>query len=134
MSRLILENISKRYDKTIVIDRFDLSVADGEFVVIVGPSGCGKSTLLRIVAGLADQSAGRVILGDRDIILLPPAKRGVAMVFQSYALCPHLPVRGNMELGLRQTRTDKKVVAERVAEAARLLEHGPLLDRKPAQL
>jgi multiple sugar transport system ATP-binding protein len=134
MSRLVLENISKRYDKTIVIDRFDLSVADGEFVVIVGPSGCGKSTLLRIVAGLADQSTGRVILGDRDVSLLPPAKRGVAMVFQSYALFPHLSVRGNMELGLRQARTDKKVVAERVAEAARILELGPLLDRKPAQL
>jgi ABC-type sugar transport system ATPase subunit len=134
MGRLLLQNISKSFAATSVLKQIDLDVADGEFVVIVGPSGCGKSTLLRIVAGLEDQTDGHVMIGGRDVSHLPPAKRGIAMVFQSYALYPHLTVEGNMTLGLRQARVPKPVIAERVAEAARILELGPYLKRKPGQL
>jgi multiple sugar transport system ATP-binding protein len=134
MSRLILEGITKRYSAFAALADVDLDVEDGEFVAILGPSGCGKSTLLRIVAGLVDQTSGRVVIGQRDVSLLPPARRGIAMVFQSYALYPHLTVEGNLTLGLRQAGTPKPLIAERVAEAARILELGPLLKRRPAQL
>ncbi len=134
MGRLVIDGVSKRFGATEVLKKIDLDVADGEFVVIVGPSGCGKSTLLRIIAGLEDQSAGRILIGDRDVSVAPPSKRGVAMVFQSYALYPHLTVEGNMTLGLRQARTAKEVIAARLAEAVRILELDPYLKRKPAQL
>jgi len=134
MSKLIIDGVSKRFGTTEVLKKIDLEVANGEFVVIVGPSGCGKSTLLRIVAGLEDQTAGRILIGDRDVSLMPPSKRGVAMVFQSYALYPHLTVKGNMTLGLRQARTPKETIAQRLAEAVRILELDPYLKRKPAQL
>ena len=134
MSKLIIDGVSKRFGTTEVLKKIDLEVANGEFVVIVGPSGCGKSTLLRIVAGLEDQTAGRILIGDRDVSLMPPSKRGVAMVFQSYALYPHLTVEGNMTLGLRQARTPKETIAQRLAEAVRILELDPYLKRKPAQL
>jgi spermidine/putrescine transport system ATP-binding protein len=134
MSRLHLEGITKRYGAAGVLVDVNLDVEDGEFVAILGPSGCGKSTLLRIVAGLVEQTSGRVTIGERDVSLLPPARRGIAMVFQSYALYPHLTVEGNLTLGLRQARTPAPLIAERVAEAARILELGPLLERRPAQL
>jgi ABC-type sugar transport system ATPase subunit len=134
MSRLILEGITKRYGAVEVLTDVNLSVEDGEFVAILGPSGCGKSTLLRIVAGLVEQSTGRVRIGERDVTLLPPARRGIAMVFQSYALYPHLTVEGNLTLGLRQARTPKPLIKERVDEATRILELGPLLKRRPSQL
>jgi len=134
MSKLVIDGVSKRFGPVEVLKRIDLEVADREFVVIVGPSGCGKSTLLRIVAGLEDQSAGRILIGERDVSFVPPSKRGVAMVFQSYALYPHLTVEGNMTLGLRQARTPRPVIAARLAEAVRILELDPYLKRKPAQL
>ena len=134
MGKLAIEGVSKRFGTTEVLKKIDLAVADGEFLVIVGPSGCGKSTLLRIIAGLEDQSSGRVLIGGRDVSVTPPSKRGVAMVFQSYALYPHLTVEGNMTLGLRQARTPKDIIAQRLAEAVRILELDPYLKRKPAQL
>ncbi len=134
MGKLVIEGVSKRFGATEVLKKIDLAVEDGEFMVIVGPSGCGKSTLLRIIAGLEDQSSGRVLIGGRDVSATPPSKRGVAMVFQSYALYPHLTVEGNMTLGLRQARTPKETIAQRLAEAVRILELDPYLKRKPAQL
>jgi len=134
VGKLVLDGISKSFGKVEVLKTVDLEVADGEFVVIVGPSGCGKSTLLRIIAGLEDQTTGRIEIGGHDVSVQPPAKRGIAMVFQTYALYPHLTVEGNMTQGLKQARTPKATIAERVAEAARILELEPLLARKPAQL
>src|SRR5665213_1615365 len=119
MGRLVLDKVSKSFGPLTVVKDLSLDVADGEFVVIVGPSGCGKSTLLRIVAGLEEQSTGRVLIGEKDVTALPPAKRGIALVFQTYALYPHLTVAGNMTLGLRQARTPKPLIAERLNEAVR---------------
>ena len=134
MGNLILRNITKSFHKTEVLKRVDIEVTNGEFVVIVGPSGCGKSTLLRIIAGLERQTSGDVIIGDKDVSVLAPARRGIAMVFQSYALYPHLTVEGNMTLGLRQARESAKIIADRVTEATRILELEPYLKRKPGQL
>ena len=134
MGRVLLEGISKSFGSTQILQDINLDVGDGEFAVIVGPSGCGKSTLLRIIAGLEDQTEGRVTIGERDVSMMPPAKRGIAMVFQSYALYPHLTVQANMTLGLRQARTAAGVIAERLSEAVRILELRPYLKRKPAQL
>jgi ABC-type sugar transport system ATPase subunit len=134
MGRVLLDGISKSFGSTQVLKNINLDVVSGEFAVIVGPSGCGKSTLLRIIAGLEDQTEGRVVIGERDVSAMPPSKRGIAMVFQSYALYPHLTVEGNMTLGLRQARTPANVIAERLAEAVRILELEPYLKRKPAQL
>jgi multiple sugar transport system ATP-binding protein len=134
MGNLVLRNVNKSFQKTEVLKHVDFEVQNGEFVVIVGPSGCGKSTLLRIIAGLETQTNGEILIGDKDVSLLPPARRGISMVFQSYALYPHLSVEGNMTLGLKQARTPKALIAERVAEAARILELGPYLSRRPAQL
>ena len=134
MSTLVLDKVSKSFGKVEVLRGIDLTVAEGEFVVFVGPSGCGKSTLLRVIAGLEDASSGRVTINGRDVTALPPAKRGIAMVFQSYALYPHLDVRGNMGLGLRQAGEARDVIDERIAQAARMLELGPYLDRRPAEL
>ena len=131
MSRLVLDQISKRYGSIDVLKTISLDVPHGEFLALLGPSGCGKSTLLRIIAGLADQSSGRVLINERDVGDLPPAHRGVAMVFQSYALYPHLDVEGNLSLGLRRARVAKREIARRVAEAARILELTPLLKRRP---
>ncbi len=134
MTALVLENISKAFGATKVLHDISLSVEPGEFVVFVGPSGCGKSTLLRAIAGLEDVSAGRVLIGGRDVTTTPPAKRGIAMVFQSYALYPHLDVEGNMTLGLRQAGEPAAEIARRVAEGARMLALEPYLKRRPAEL
>jgi len=131
---LELRNITKRFGATEVIRGVDLTVEEGEFVVFVGPSGCGKSTLLRIIAGLEDQSSGEVVIGGRVVDRVPPARRGIAMVFQSYALYPHLTVQGNMALALRQEGAERRVIEERVAKAADLLALGALLKRRPAEL
>ena len=111
-----------------------LTVEPGEFIVFVGPSGCGKSTLLRTIAGLDDASSGSIRIGGRDVTNLPPAKRGIAMVFQSYALYPHLDVEGNMSLGLRQAGEDRKIIAERVDVAAKMLSLTTYLKRRPSEL
>ena len=134
MSDLQLHNLHKSYGVVPVIRDVTLSVAQGEFCVFVGPSGCGKSTLLRMIAGLEDISAGELLIGGQTMTHKPPAQRGVAMVFQSYALFPHLTVFENMAFGMQLARVDKRVIADKVQAAARILQLEPLLDRKPKQL
>ncbi|MBB3032406.1 ABC transporter ATP-binding protein [Alteriqipengyuania lutimaris] len=131
---LRLADIAKSYGGPRVIDGLSLDVAPGEFLVLLGPSGCGKSTLLRAIAGLEDLDAGSIHLGEERIDTLPPGRRGVAMVFQQYALYPHMSVRENMSFGLRNAGTDAQTIDERVSAAAASLEIEPLLDRKPGQL
>ncbi|MBX3530140.1 MAG: sn-glycerol-3-phosphate ABC transporter ATP-binding protein UgpC [Rhizobiaceae bacterium] len=134
MTSLTLSGIRKRFGKTEVIRGVDLSVDDGEFVVFVGPSGCGKSTLLRMVAGLEDITAGELRIGARVMNEVQPAKRGVAMVFQSYALYPHLNVRDNMGFGLKVRGVPVDERTRRVGEAATTLKLDALLDRFPREL
>ncbi|KAB0265729.1 ABC transporter ATP-binding protein [Microvirga brassicacearum] len=134
MTSLSLSNVKKHFGRVEVIRGVDLSVDRGEFVVFVGPSGCGKSTLLRMISGLEDISSGVLRIGDRIVNEMPPARRGVAMVFQSYALYPHLNVRDNMGFGLKVRKAPADERARRVAEAARTLKLEPLLDRFPREL
>jgi multiple sugar transport system ATP-binding protein len=134
MGSLTLSAITKSFGSTDVIKGIDLQVADGEFCVFVGPSGCGKSTLLRIIAGLEDATSGEVIVDGRRVTGVPPARREIAMVFQTYALYPHLNVRDNMGLGLKQGGADAATVRDRVAAASGMLSLGALLDRRPAEL
>ncbi|CAD7036902.1 ABC transporter ATP-binding protein [Pseudorhizobium endolithicum] len=134
MSSLTLRNLKKRFGTVDVIRGVDLDVSDGEFVVFVGPSGCGKSTLLRMISGLEDVTSGELRIGDRIVNEVQPAKRGVAMVFQSYALYPHLTVRENMGFGLKVRKVAVAERGRRVAEAAALLRLESLLDRFPREL
>ena len=134
MAAIELRSIQKSYGSVSVIRDVDLKVADGEFCAFVGPSGCGKSTLLRMVAGLEDISGGDLLIGEQRVNDVPPARRGVAMVFQSYALFPHLTVRENMAFGLRLARRPADEIERKVREAARVLQLDALLDRKPKQL
>ncbi|SOC03334.1 ABC transporter ATP-binding protein [Rhodobacter maris] len=135
MAAITLENLTKTYAGGVTaVSGVDLDIADGEFVVLVGPSGCGKSTLLRMIAGLETVSAGAVRIGAREVNRLEPAERDIAMVFQNYALYPHITVRQNLSYGLRNRRIPKDEIARRVGEAARMLEIGPYLDRKPRAL
>ena len=134
MTALILEGIGKSYDGVETIRGIDLEVAAGEFVVLVGSSGSGKSTVLRLIAGLEDVSAGTIRIRERDVTHAPAAARGVAMVFQSYALYPHMTVRENMGFALRFAGTPKAEIEKQVNEAARILELQPLLDRRPKEL
>jgi multiple sugar transport system ATP-binding protein len=129
-----LAEVGKAYGAVTVIERLSLDIAAGEFVVFLGPSGCGKSTLLRMIAGLETTDAGEIHIGDRRVDTLPPGERGVAMVFQHYALYPHLSVRENMAFGLRNLRVPAGEIARRIAAAAASLEIEALLDRKPGQL
>ena len=131
---LVLKNISKRFGSVKVIDDLSLEIGEGEFAVFLGPSGCGKSTLLRMIAGLEALSAGEIHLGRRRIDALAPGERGLAMVFQHYALYPHMTVRQNMAFGLRNMGVPTAEVGAKIAQAAALLEIGHLLDRKPGQL
>ncbi|HZT17316.1 MAG TPA: sn-glycerol-3-phosphate ABC transporter ATP-binding protein UgpC [Gaiellaceae bacterium] len=134
MAEIRLEGVSKRFGDVAAVDDVSLHVADGEFLVLVGPSGCGKSTLLRLIAGLEEATEGLIAIGDRDVTDLPPRSRDVAMVFQSYALYPHMTVRQNLGYGLKARRTPKPEIGERVAEVAELLGLDELLERRPAQL
>ena len=134
MTALTLKDVCKSFGAVEVLKNIDLTVDEGEFVVFVGPSGCGKSTLLRVIAGLEDATAGTVEIAGQPVNDVPPAKRGIAMVFQSYALYPHLTVRGNMALGLKQEGQPKTEIEERIAEATRMLHLEPYLDRRPAEL
>lgn len=127
-------DVSKRYGQHTVIPNFNLSIAAGEFIALLGPSGCGKSTLLRMLAGLEPVSSGRIAIGGRDVTELAPGQRGIAMVFQQYALYPHMTVRDNMAFGLRNIRMDEAEIERRVAAAAQMLELQALLERKPGQL
>jgi multiple sugar transport system ATP-binding protein len=135
MSEIVLDNVSKVFSGGVVaVDGVSLTIGSGEFLVLVGPSGCGKSTLLRMIAGLEEVTAGAISIGDRDVTELPPRNRDIAMVFQSYALYPHMTVRQNLGYGLKVRKTPKHEIAERVTRAAELLGLDELLDRKPAAL
>ena len=134
MGSLSLRNIHKSFGSVEVLTDINLEVDEGEFVIFVGPSGCGKSTLLRIIAGLEDATSGDVLIGDEWMNALPPSDRGIAMVFQTYALYPHLTVRKNMSLGLKQAKKSAEYIEERVGVAADMLELAPYLDRRPAEL
>ncbi|PYE84245.1 ABC transporter ATP-binding protein [Pseudoroseicyclus aestuarii] len=134
MAGIILSGITKSFGPAQVIHGVDLQIAEGELMVFVGPSGCGKSTLLRLIAGLDRPSTGTIALDGRDVTALPASDRGLAMVFQSYALYPHMTVRQNLSFGLQNIRMDKAEIAARVAEAGRLLEIEGLMDRRPTQL
>ncbi|MDC1438496.1 sn-glycerol-3-phosphate ABC transporter ATP-binding protein UgpC [Planktomarina temperata] len=134
MSGVTLSNITKKYGEVQVIHGIDLEIKDGEFCVFVGPSGCGKSTLLRLVAGLEDTTGGAISIGARDVTREDPARRGVAMVFQTYALYPHMTVQENMGFGLRMNGYPKAEIAQKVAEASRILKLDDYLKRKPAAL
>ncbi|QRO02309.1 sn-glycerol-3-phosphate ABC transporter ATP-binding protein UgpC [Archangium violaceum] len=134
MARLDIQSLTKSFGETRVIKGVDLRIEDREFCVFLGPSGCGKSTLLRLIAGLEEATSGEILLDGQPITDLPPAKRNLAMVFQSYALYPHMTVRQNMSFSLDLAKTDRKVIDEKVQRAARILELEPLLDRKPAAL
>ncbi len=134
MSGLTLASVTKSFGAVDVIKGVDLTVAPGEFCVFVGPSGCGKSTLLRMIAGLEDVTSGLIDIGGRDVTWAEPSARGIAMVFQSYALYPHMTVRENIGFGLSLARLPKPQIAAKVAEAAELLQLTPLLDRKPKAL
>jgi len=135
MAQIELEHVTKDFSGGVrAVDDVSLSIGDGEFMVLVGPSGCGKSTLLRMVAGLEEVTEGRISIGDRDVTDLAPRHRDIAMVFQSYALYPHMTVRQNLAYGLKVRRTEKAEIARRVAEVAELLGLSELLDRRPAHL
>ncbi len=134
MGSIRLENVSKSFGETAVIPSIDLDIENGEFVVFVGPSGCGKSTLLRLVAGLEDTTGGRILIDGKDMTDTPPSKRGLAMVFQSYALYPHMSVYRNIAFPLRMAGVDKAEIDRKVREAARVLNLTDYLDRRPGQL
>jgi multiple sugar transport system ATP-binding protein len=131
---LELRNVVKNYDQVQVVKGISLTIPDKEFVVLVGPSGCGKSTTLRMVAGLEDPTSGEIRIGGRVVNEVAPKDRDIAMVFQSYALYPHLTVRENLAFGLKMRKMPKAQIEERVAEVAKLLGLEGLLDRKPKQL
>jgi multiple sugar transport system ATP-binding protein len=135
VAEIVLDNLSKVFAGGVTaVDNVSLTIGSGEFLVLVGPSGCGKSTLLRMIAGLEEVTAGTISIGGQDVTELPPRTRDIAMVFQSYALYPHMTVRQNLGYGLKVRKTSKHEVAERVARAAQLLGLDELLDRKPAAL
>jgi multiple sugar transport system ATP-binding protein len=134
MAGLSLRSVRKSFGQTEVIVGVDLDVADGEFVVFVGPSGCGKSTLLRMIAGLETTSGGQITIGGRDVTNTDPARRGIAMVFQTYALYPHMTVAANMAFSMMLRGAPKSEIEQRVTDAADILGLGPLLDRYPRQL
>ena len=134
MARVGFDHVTKRFDGTVAVDDLALEIADGEFLVLVGPSGCGKTTALRMLAGLEDVTDGRILIGDRVVNNIAPASRDVAMVFQSYALYPHMTVYDNLAFGLRNLKVPKAEIDERVGTRREILEMSDLLKRKPKQL
>ena len=134
MASIVFDHITKSFDETKAVDDLNIEVADGEFLVLVGPSGCGKTTALRMLAGLEDISSGRILIGDRVVNNVAPGARNVAMVFQSYALYPHMTVYDNLAFGLRNYKVPKQEIDRRVQSAAKTLELDTLLKRKPKQL
>jgi len=134
MGSFTLSKVTKRFGDIEVIPPLDLEIEDGEFIVFVGPSGCGKSTLLRLIAGLEDVSGGRMMLGGKDVTDLPPARRGLAMVFQSYALYPHMSVRKNIAFPLKMAGLNQSEIDSKVTAAANVLNLTDYLDRRPGQL
>ena len=134
MSEIIIKNLNKSYGNNKVINSFDIKIQDGEFIVLVGPSGCGKSTLLRMISGLETVDEGEIFLDKKLINNLIPSKRGIAMVFQSYALYPHMNVYENMSFGLKMEKLSKNEIDQKVNEAANTLQIKDLLERKPKEL
>ncbi len=134
MAVVTLKKIVKYYDETLAVRGIDLEISDKEFLVLVGPSGCGKTTTLRMIAGLEDISDGEILIGDTVVNDVPPKDRNIAMVFQNYALYPHMSVHQNMSFGLKLKRVERSEIDRRVQEAARILDIESLLDRKPKQL
>src|SRR5690242_19439561 len=134
MAEVALRNIVKTFDRTPAVQGIDLDIADRDFVVLVGPSGCGKTTTLRMIAGLEDTTAGEIFIGDQLVNDVPPKDRDIAMVFQNYALYPHMTVYENMSFGLRLRKFPKAEIKERVEAAAKILDISNLLDRRPKQL
>ena len=134
MSNVVLKNVIKKYDKNVVINNINLEIKDKEFVVLVGASGCGKSTILRMIAGLEEITSGEILIGDKKVNDIPPKDRDIAFVFQSYALYPHMTVRENIAFGLKMRKVDKKIIEQKVNEAAEILDLTEYLDRKPKQL
>lgn len=134
VAKVVFDRVTKMFNSFAAVDNLSIEIDDGEFLVLVGPSGCGKSTALRCLAGLEEISSGRVYIGDRDVTYLDPKDRDIAMVFQHYALYPHMSVRDNMAFGLKLRKMPKEVVTARVNDAARILGIDQLLDRKPRAL
>ncbi len=134
MASVALEQMSKAYGPVAALQSFDIQIDDGEFLTLLGPSGCGKSTALACIAGLERPSGGRIMFGGRDVTRLEPHERDIAMVFQDYALYPHMTVRENMAFGLSQQRMGRADIDRQVNSAAAVLDLGPLLDRRPAEL
>jgi multiple sugar transport system ATP-binding protein len=134
MGRIQLKGVRKAFGEIVIIPSIDLDVGDGEFVVFVGPSGCGKSTLLRLIAGLEDVTAGHIAIDGVDMTNVPPARRGLSMVFQSYALYPHMSVRSNIAFGLKMAGESPDIIRQKVEKAASTLNLTSYLDRKPRQL
>ena len=134
MASVLLRGVTKRFGETTVVDRLDLEAREGEFLVLVGPSGCGKTSVLRMIAGLETVTEGEVVIGGRVVNDLAPRDRDIAMVFQNYALYPHMTVRENLEFGLRMRRTPSPDIARLVDEAAAVLDLASMLDRKPRAL
>ena len=134
MSKIIIKNLEKTFGDNKVINNFNIDINDGEFIVLVGPSGCGKSTLLRMISGLESINQGEIFLDEKLINNLLPSKREIAMVFQSYALYPHMSVFENMSFGLKMEKISKNNIQKKVNQAAKILKIKHLLDRKPGQL
>ncbi len=134
MGSITLKQVTKSFGDVNVIKPLDLEIRDGEFIVFVGPSGCGKSTLLRMIAGLEDTTSGTIEIDNQDATDMPPAQRGLAMVFQSYALYPHMSVRNNIAFPLKQAKVDPAIIEQKIEKAAKMLNLTDYLDRKPGQL
>jgi multiple sugar transport system ATP-binding protein len=134
MSDIKIENLTKRFDSFVAVDNVSMTIEDQEFAVLLGPSGCGKTTLLRAIAGLGMADEGRISIGGRDVTYLPPRERKISMVFQSYAIFPHMTVYDNIAFGLKMNRFDKKEIDKRVRDAAALLHIEGMLDRYPSKM
>jgi multiple sugar transport system ATP-binding protein len=134
MSDIKIENLTKRFDSFVALDNVSMTIEDQEFAVLLGPSGCGKTTLLRAIAGLGMADEGRISIGGRDVTYLPPRERKISMVFQSYAIFPHMTVYDNIAFGLKMNRFDKKEIDKRVRDAAALLHIEGMLDRYPSKM